>query len=94
MRPIGCRAYVYNRDLRAADKLESRTHIGHLVGTNIFRIWLPTKDTVFVTLDLVFDPMLSFDEMDGYASTPVIEELSYSNIQRWYRTTISASKSC
>jgi hypothetical protein len=41
MRPIGCRAYVYNRDLRAADKLESRTLIGHLVGyqgTNIFRI--------------------------------------------------------
>lgn len=32
MRPIGCRAYVYNRDLRAADKLESRTLIGHLVG--------------------------------------------------------------
>ncbi|KAF1922581.1 uncharacterized protein M421DRAFT_38629, partial [Didymella exigua CBS 183.55] len=49
MRPIGCRAYVYNRDLRAANKLESRTLIGYLVGyqgTNIFRIWLPTKDTV------------------------------------------------
>jgi hypothetical protein len=27
IRPIGCRAYVYNRDLRAADKLESRTLI-------------------------------------------------------------------
>lgn len=78
MRPIGCRAYVYNRDLRAADKLESRTLIGHLVGyqgTNIFRIWLPTKDTVIVTRDVVFEPTLFFDGMDGYASAPVIEEV-------------------
>ncbi|KAK1918636.1 hypothetical protein P3342_001685 [Pyrenophora teres f. teres] len=78
MRPIGCRAYVYNRDLRAADKLESRTLIGHLVGyqgTNIFRIWLPTKDTIIVTRDVVFEPTLFFKGMDGYASTPVIEEV-------------------
>jgi hypothetical protein len=34
MRPIGCRAYVYNRDLRAADKLESRT---------LLATWLATK---------------------------------------------------
>jgi hypothetical protein len=78
MRPIGCRAYVYNRDLRAADKLESRTLIGHLVGyqgTNIFRIWLPTKDTVIVTRDVIFEPTLFFDGMDGYATTSVIEEV-------------------
>jgi hypothetical protein len=78
MRPIGCCAYVYNRNLRAADKLESRTLIGHLVGcqgTNIFRIWLPTKDTVIVTRDVVFEPTLFFDGMDGYASTSVIEEV-------------------
>ncbi|KAI1515853.1 Pol protein [Pyrenophora tritici-repentis] len=78
MRPIGCRAYVYNRDLRAADKLESRTLIGHLVGyqgTNIFRIWLPTKDTVIVTRDVTFEPTLFFDGIDGYASTLVIEEV-------------------
>ena len=78
MRPIGCRAYVYNRDLRAADKLESRTHIYHLVGyqgTNIFRIWLPTKDTVIITRDVVFEPTLFFDGMHGYASISVIEEV-------------------
>ena len=78
MRPIGCRAYVYNRDLRAADKLKSRTLIGHLVGyqgTNIFRIWLPTKDTVIITRDVVFEPTLFFDGMDGYASISVIEEV-------------------
>ena len=77
MRPIGCRAYVYNRHLKAADKLESRTLIGHLVGyhgTNIFRIWMPTKDIVIVTRDVVFEPTLFFDGMDGYASGSVIEE--------------------
>jgi hypothetical protein len=78
MRPIGCRAYVYNRDLRAADKLKSRTLIGHLVGyqsTNIFRIWLPTKDTVIVTRDVVFETTLFFDGMDGYASESIMEEV-------------------
>jgi hypothetical protein len=78
MRPIGCRAYVYNRNLRAANKLESRTLIGHLVGyqgTNIFRIWLPTKNTVIVTRNVIFEPTLFFDGTNGYASTPVIEEV-------------------
>jgi hypothetical protein len=30
--PIGCRAYVYRRDLKAVDKTEPRAHIGYLVG--------------------------------------------------------------
>jgi hypothetical protein len=78
MRPIGCRAYVYNRDLKVADKLESRVLIGHLVGyqgTNIFRIWLPTKDIVIVTRDVVFETTLFFDGIEGYASESVIEEV-------------------
>jgi hypothetical protein len=78
MRPIGCRAYVYNRDLKAADKLELCVPIGHLVGyqgTNIFRIWLPTEDIVIVTRDVVFETTLFFDGMDGYASDSIIEEV-------------------
>ena len=58
IRPIGCRAYAYNRDLKAADKLESRTLMGHLVGyqgTNIFRKWLPARDIVITTRDVVFE---------------------------------------
>jgi hypothetical protein len=41
IRPISCRAYVYNRNLRAANKLKLRTLISYLVGyysTNIFCI--------------------------------------------------------
>jgi hypothetical protein len=56
----------------------TRTLIGHLVGyqgTNIFRIWLPTKDTVIVTRDVIFEPTLFFDGMHGYASMPVIKEV-------------------
>ena len=36
---------------------------------------MPTKDTVIVTRDVVFEPTLFFNGMDGYASTPVIEEV-------------------
>jgi hypothetical protein len=33
----------------------------------MFRIWLPTKDIVMVTRDVVFEPTLFFEGMDGYA---------------------------
>jgi hypothetical protein len=38
---IGCRAYVYRRDIKAADKTEPRAHIGYLVGydsSNIYTV--------------------------------------------------------
>jgi hypothetical protein len=64
MHPIGCRAYVLNRSLKRADKLEPRALIRHLDGydsTNIFRIWLPTKDEVIRTRDVVFEPTKFYD---------------------------------
>jgi hypothetical protein len=39
--PIRCRAYVYRRDIKAADKTEPRAHIRYLVGydsSNIYRV--------------------------------------------------------
>jgi hypothetical protein len=78
MRLIGCRAYVLNRSLKRADKLESRALIGHLVGynsTNIFRIWLPTKDEVIRTRDVVFEPTKFYDGLQGYAHKSVIKEV-------------------
>jgi hypothetical protein len=54
------------------------TLISHLVGyqgTNIFRIWLPTKDTVIVTCDIVFEPTLFFDGINSYVSMSVIEKV-------------------
>jgi hypothetical protein len=55
--PIGCRAYVYCRHIKAADKTEPRAHIGYLVGynlSNIFRIWIPSLDRVIRTRDVIF----------------------------------------
>jgi hypothetical protein len=55
--PIGCRAYVYRRDIKAADKTESRDHIGYLVGydsSNIFCVWIPTLDQVIRARDVIF----------------------------------------
>jgi hypothetical protein len=78
MRPIGCRTYVLNRSLKRADKLESRALIRHLVGydsTNIFRIWLPAKDEVIRTRDVVFKLTKFYDSPQGYAYKSVIKEV-------------------
>jgi hypothetical protein len=55
--PIGCCAYVYCRDIKAADKTEPCAHIGYLVGydsSNIFCVWIPTLDRVIRTRDVIF----------------------------------------
>jgi hypothetical protein len=55
--PIGCRAYVYRRDIRAADKTKPRAHIGYLVGydlSNIYRVWIPSLNQVIRTRDVIF----------------------------------------
>jgi hypothetical protein len=55
--PIGCRAYVYRRDLKAVDKTEPRAHIGYLVGydsSNIYCVWIPSLDRVIRTRDVIF----------------------------------------
>jgi hypothetical protein len=55
--PIGCRAYVYRRDIKAADKTEPRAYIGYLVGydsSNIYRVWIPSLDRVIRTRDVIF----------------------------------------
>jgi hypothetical protein len=55
--PIGCRAYVYRRDIKAADKTEPRAHIGYLVGydsSNIYRVWIPSLERVIRTRDVIF----------------------------------------
>ncbi len=62
----GCRAYAYiTKKLRARKaELAERAHIGFLVGydsTNIFRVWLPSKDYVIATRDVTFDESLRYD---------------------------------
>jgi hypothetical protein len=78
MHSIGCRAYVLNRMLKRRDKLKSRALVGHLVGygsTNIWRIWLLTKDEVIRTRNVVFEPREFYNGPGDYASKGVIEEV-------------------
>jgi hypothetical protein len=55
--PIGCRAYVYRRDFKAADKTELGAHIGHLVrynSSNNYCMWIPSLDQVIRTRGVIF----------------------------------------
>ena len=54
-------------------KVQSRAHIGYLVGyigTNIYRIWVPSLDQVIVTRNVKFDES-TFYEGDPEEEMPV-----------------------
>jgi hypothetical protein len=77
--PIGCRAYVYRRDIKAADKTEPRAHIGYLVGydsSNIFRVWIPTLDRVIRTRDVIFKWQFTYkdDALDKNSRGKITEQ--------------------
>jgi hypothetical protein len=55
--PIGCQAYVYCRDFKAAGETELRAHIGYLVrynSSNTYCVWIPSLDQVIRTRDVIF----------------------------------------
>jgi hypothetical protein len=77
--PIGCRAYVYRRDVKAADKTEPRAHIGYLVGydsSNIYRVWIPLLDRVIRTRDVIFKWKFTYkdDTLHNVATGKVTEQ--------------------
>ncbi|KAI1507549.1 Pol protein [Pyrenophora tritici-repentis] len=77
--PIGCRAYVYRRDIKAADKTEPRAHIGYLVGydsSNIYRVWIPTLDRVIRTRDVIFKWQFSYkdDKLNNITTNKITEQ--------------------
>jgi hypothetical protein len=60
----GCRAYPLIQNIPRRAKLDSRAHIGHLVGydsTNIWRIWIPSRNKVIRTRDVTFKDNLIYD---------------------------------
>lgn len=68
LRAYGCKAYAMTADAqlkkRRKQKLEPRAHIGYLVGyqsTNNFRIWVPHKNKVITTRDVIFNETSFFD---------------------------------
>ena len=61
LRVYGCKAYLHlvgTQEPAKLDKLAPRAHIGYLVGwdsTAIFRIWVPSKNKVIRTRDVIFN---------------------------------------
>ena len=67
LREYGCRAYALNKSIPHSKKLDSRAHLGHLIGydsTNIFKIWIPSKNKVIRTRDVTFDEEKFYDPGD------------------------------
>lgn len=64
---FGCRAYALNKHIPHSQKLNSRVHLGHLVGyasTNIFKVWIPSKNKVIRTRDATFEESKFYDPKD------------------------------
>lgn len=60
----GCRAQPLNKHIPRQQKLDPRAHIGYLVGhdsTNIYRISIPSLETVVRTRDVTFNEDLFHD---------------------------------
>ena len=69
---IGSRGFVLNKHLPRGDKLEDRTFEGFLVGydaSNIYRIWIPTRNRVIRVRDVRFVDELYKEK----PSTPPVE---------------------
>ena len=61
---FGCRAYPLNHIIPKHQKLLPRAYLGYLMGydsTNIYRIWIPSKNRVVRIRDITFDETLFCD---------------------------------
>ena len=64
LRVPGCRAYLRDKDVPSTAKNAPRAHIGYLVGydsTNIYRIWVLSRNIVISTRDVIFDESRQYD---------------------------------
>lgn len=78
LRPIGCKAFVLNHNIKRGDKLRSRALIGWLTGydaATIYRVWLPTKDRVVRVRDVLFDTEKYFHKYAEYADEAVFQDV-------------------
>ena len=67
MHVYGCRAYALDHHIARRKKLDPRAHIGYLIGydsTNIYRIWIPSRDKVIRSRDVTLNDNLLYDPSD------------------------------
>ena len=65
LRVYGCLSYVYDRHVPVGDKLRPRALQGWLVGytaSNIWKIWIPSVNSVVDTRDVLFDENVVYRE--------------------------------
>ena len=65
--PFRCKAYALNHNIPKRKKLQLRALIGYFIGydsTNIFRIWIPSRNKVIRTRDVQFDYNSFYDLYD------------------------------
>ncbi len=78
IRSYGCKAYAQNKTLDKLDRLESRAHVGFLVGyhaSNIWKIWVPSLNRVILSRDVTFDETKHYSE-------PYVEECLPQTIEK------------
>jgi len=68
LKAYSCRAYAMTSDAqlkkKRLNKLDLQAYISYLVGynsTNIYRIWIPHKDIIISTKDIIFDKKIFFN---------------------------------
>jgi len=64
IRVYGCLSYVHIKNRPKKEKLVPKAEIGYLVGydsTNIYRIWIPSRDVVVLSRDVTFNETVMYD---------------------------------
>ena len=75
---LGAKAYVLNHSIPKKNKLDLRAFVEHLVGydsTNIFRVWVPSKNSMIRTRDIVFDPDSKYNPTELDTAVGLSEEV-------------------
>ncbi|KID83330.1 polyprotein [Metarhizium guizhouense ARSEF 977] len=77
LKAYGCKAFAMTADaqlkLQRKQKLEPRAHIGYLVGyqsSNIYKIWVPHKNKVILTRDVIFNESAFFENKIAQPELP------------------------
>jgi hypothetical protein len=84
IRRFGCRAYALKYNRNQLDRLESRAHIGYLIGyesTNIFKVWIPQLSRVIRARDVTFDETKVYQPDDKLADN-LIEQIKLQSVPR------------
>lgn len=100
LKAYGCKAFAMTAEaqlkLKRKQKLEPKAHIGYLVGyqsSNNFRVWIPHKNKVITTRDVIFNETSFFDNSLMkpelmHSVDELIEEIEISEAQQVVEATL------